>query len=207
MQYLLLNLFLYCFRSDRLAFTVFPHFFCAPHVCIGDDGGCFAEADEGKGCRGLSTSSWDGQHVFLFAVSLYVSKQHLHQRGITIQHKVLSGVVAIDNDSKVPQLLIHTGSTEKCITCMLHTAEGFEGLHSLETSTKKLQNLQYQLVPVTMHAVSMESPKYRSPWCMKYLAAISVVIFGFMPYTVILLYLAFYLHFSCSFMLLCSVYA
>ena len=97
-----------------------------------------------KGCRGLSTSSWDGQHVFLFAVSLYVSKQHLHQRGITIQHKVLSGVVAIDNDSKVPQLLINTGSTEKCITCMLHTAEGFEGLHSLEMSSKKLQNLQYQ---------------------------------------------------------------
>ena len=41
-------------------------------MCIGDDGGCFAEADDGKGCRGLSTSSWDGQHVFLFVVSLYV---------------------------------------------------------------------------------------------------------------------------------------
>ena len=60
-----------CHVSDRLAFTVCCTSACLMHVCIGDDGGCFAEADEGKGCCRLSAPSWDGQYVFLFAASLY----------------------------------------------------------------------------------------------------------------------------------------
>ena len=56
-------------NEHLLFFRTSAHLVC---VYIGDDGGCFAEANDGKGCRGLSTSSWDGQHVFLFVVSLYV---------------------------------------------------------------------------------------------------------------------------------------